>query len=199
MSIIWQSATLLVCRKFLPLQKHHPLHARRRLIRLPLGTQRFLAAFEGIEGGFAIGTSIVVALAIAGMDRHLLLTTAIISVIVSGFNSASVKYSSEHYLDELDGREKKSAFKHYFIPSLIEFICYFMISFLAVVPLLIIENTNLAVLTSVSITLILLFAAGYLRGFMLRMNGLRDGAEVVLLGSGIIVVGLVSGLVVNSL
>lgn len=179
--------------------KHHPLHARRRSIRLPLGTQRFLAAFEGIEGGFAIGTSIVVALAIAGMDRHLLLTTAIISVIVSGFNSSSVKYSSEHYLDELDGREKKSAFKHYFVPSLIEFVCYFLISFLAVVPLIAIENVTLAVLISVSVTLVLLFSAGYLRGYMLRMNGVKDGAEILLLGSGIIVVGLVSGLVVNSL
>ena len=179
--------------------KHHPLHKRRRTVRLPMGTQRFLAAFEGIEGGFAVGTSIVVALAIAGMDRHLLLTTAIVSVIVSGFNSSSVKYSSEHYLDELDGKEKKSAFKHYFIPSFVEFVCYFLISFLSVVPLLLIEPTSLAVIISVSVTLLLLFAAGYLRGFMLHMNGVRDGFEILLLGGGIISVGIISGLIVNSL
>lgn len=179
--------------------KHHPLHVRRRRVRLPFGAQRFLAAFEGVEGGFAIGTSIVVALALAGMDRHLLLTTAIVSVIVNGFNTASVKYSSEHYLDELDGREKKSAFKHYFIPSFVEFVCYFLISFLAVLPLVLIENTKTAVITSVTITAVLLFAAGYLRGFMLRMNGLRDGVETVLLGAGIILVGLISGLIVHSL
>ena len=179
--------------------KHHPLHKRRRTVRLPLGTQRFLAAFEGIEGGFAVGTSIVVALAIAGMDRRLLLTTAVVSVIVSGFNSSSVKYSSEHYLDELDGKEKKSAFKHYFIPSFVEFICYFLISFLSVVPLLLIKPTSLAVIISVSVTLLLLFTAGYLRGFMLHMNGIRDGFEVLLLGGGIISVGLISGFIVNSL
>ena len=186
-------------QKITAVSKHHPLHKRRRSIQLPLGTQRFLAAFEGIEGGFAVGTSIVVALAIAGMDRHLLLTTAVISVIVSGFNSSSVKYSSEHYLDELDGKEKKSAFKHYFIPSFVEFVCYFLISFLAVVPLLLIEHTSIAVITSVTVTLVLLFAAGYLRGFMLHMNGVRDGFEVLLLGAGIISVGLISGIVVNSL
>lgn len=179
--------------------KHHPLHVRRRSVRLPLGTQRFLAAFEGIEGGFAVGTSIVVALSLAGMDRHLLLTTAIIGIIVNGFNSSSVKYSSEHYLDELDGREKKSAFKHYFVPSFVEFVCYFLISFLSVVPLMLIEPTSVAVITSVSVTLTLLFAAGYFRGYMLHMNGVRDGLETLLLGAGIISVGLISGLVVNSL
>lgn len=179
--------------------KHHPLNKRRRTVTLPLGTQRFLAAFEGIEGGFAIGTSIVVALALAGIDKHLLLTTAIVSIIVNGFNTSSVKYSSEHYLDELDGREKKSAFKHYFVPSFIEFVCYFMISFLAVLPLLIINDIKIAVVTSVTITLLLLFAAGFFRGFMLHMNGIRDGIETLLLGGGIILVGLISGLVVNSL
>ena len=179
--------------------KHHPLHARRRTIKLPLGSQRFLAAFEGIEGGFAIGTSIVVALALAGMDKHLLLTTAIVSIIVNGFNSSSVKYSSEHYLDELDGREKKSAFRHYFVPSLIEFVCYFMISFLAVVPLLVIDDVKVGVLISIVVTLILLFAAGFLRGYMLRMSGLRDGIETLILGLGIISVGVISGVIVHSL
>ena len=52
---------------------------------------------------------------------------------------------------------------------------------------------------SVGITLALLFAAGFFRGYMLHMNGWRDGLEVLLLGTGIIAVGVMSGLVVNSL
>lgn len=141
----------------------------------------------------------MVALAIAGLDKHLLLMTAIVSIIVNGFNSSSVKYSSEHYMDELDGREKKSAFRHYFIPSFIEFVCYFMISFVAILPLLFIDSIATAVIISVIVTLVLLFAAGYLRGFMLHMNGVRDGIETLLLGVGILSVGLISGLIVNSL
>ena len=69
---------------------HHPLHHRRRTLNVPLGAQRFLAAFEGFEGGFAIGASIIVGLSFAGLDRRLLLTTALISIIVNGFNTASV-------------------------------------------------------------------------------------------------------------
>lgn len=179
--------------------KHHPLHSRRRRLRVPLGTQRFLAAFEGVEGGFAIGTSIVVALSFAGTSRHLLLITAIVSIIVNGFNNASVKYSSEHYLDELDGREKKSAFRHYFVPSFIEFVFYFAISFVSIVPLLLIENTATAVTTSVGITLVTLFWAGYWRGYILQMSRWRDALEATLLGAGIIVAGAVSGYVIHLL
>ena len=179
--------------------RHHPLHSRRRTVRLPMGTQRFLAAFEGIEGGFAIGSSIIVALALAGLDRNLLLTTAVISILVSGFNSSSVKYSSEHYLDELDGREKRSSFRHYFIPSLIEFICYGILSLVAIVPLIVLSNVALAVSLSVGITIAMLFIAGFLRGYMLRTKPLKDGVETAALGVGIVAVGLVSGLLVNSL
>jgi VIT1/CCC1 family predicted Fe2+/Mn2+ transporter len=166
---------------------------------MPFGTQRFLAAFEGVEGGFAIGASIIAALGIAGLERHLLLTTAIVSIIVSGFNSASVKYSSEHYLDELDGREKRSSFRHYFIPAFIEFLCYLVLSLVSVVPIFVIDELMTAVAVSLVFTLLLLFLAGMWRGYILRMNGLRDGMETMLLGGGIIIVGLVSGVVVNSL
>ncbi len=174
-------------------------HIHRRSHRKVLSAHWFVAALEGIEGGFAIGASIVVALSIAGMERDLLLVTAIIGLVVSGFNSASVKYSSEHYLDELDGREKRSALKHYFVPACIEFLCYMAISLVSVLPLIFIDSTTLAVSVSVGLTLLLLFFGGLVRGSMLRMNGLRDGVETLLLGSGIIAVGLISGLITSSL
>ena len=185
--------------KINPSSKHHPAHARRRALEVPFGTGRLLAMFEGIEGGFAIGSSIVVALSVAGLQKDLLLLTAVISIVVSGFNSASVKYSSEHYLDELDGHEKRSPLRHYFIPAFLEFICYVILSLLAVLPLIIIDHIPSAVGLSVALTLIMLFLAGAWRGYILRMNSFRDGFETVLLGAGIIVIGFISGLVVNSL
>lgn len=179
--------------------KHHPLYTRRRILRLPFKSEYFLAALEGIEGGFAIGASIVVALGMAGLNRHLLLATAIVSIIVNGFNSASVKYSSEHYLDELDGREKKSAFRTYFIPSFIEFICYLILSFVSVLPLLLVREISTAIIASVTLTVLLLFLAGYVRAYMVRAGRFRDGIETAVLGLGIILVGLVSGIVLHSL
>lgn len=181
------------------LSKHHPLHARRRHINVPLGAQRFLAAFEGFEGGFAIGASIVVALSFAYPSRHVLLVTALITIIVNGFNNASVKYSSEHYLDELDGRETRNPFKRYFMPSLIEFVSYFAISFLSIIPLVVVADTTTAIALSITITLFILFAAGYWRAYMLKMSRWRDALETTLLGLGIIFVGFVSGYIVHIL
>lgn len=173
--------------------KYHPLHKRRRRVKIPLGAQRFLAAFEGLEGGFAIGASILVALSFTDMSRRLLLITVIITIIVNGFNSASVKYNSEHYLDQLDGREKRSRFHNYFLPASIEFVSYFAVSFISVIPLLFIQDIGYAIAVSVLITLVILFAAGYWRAYMLRMPHWRDALETTLLGEGIILAGLVSG------
>jgi hypothetical protein len=173
--------------------RHHPLHSTRRSVTLPLGTNRLLAVFEGLEGGFAIGASIIIALGLAGLDRRTLILTAIVTLLVSGFNTASVKYSSEHYLDELDGREKRSALKHYFVPACIEFVCYVGISVFSILPLLMIVDITYALLTTAVFTLALLFAAGFLRGHMLRRHRLRDASETMLLGLGIIAVGVIAG------
>lgn len=183
--------------KIPPSSTRHPLHARRRQVRLPFGSARFLAVFEGLEGGFAIGASVMVALSFTELDRSILLATVIVTLIVNGFNNASVKYSSEHFLDELDGREKRSAYRHYFIPAVMEFAAYFVISLLSILPLLIIDDIELAIGLSVVSTLAILYLAGYWRGYILRMSAWRDAAETLLLGGGIIAVGLVSGYIMQ--
>lgn len=180
-----------------PNSVHHPLHHRRRTLRIPLGAQRFLAVFEGFEGGFAIGASILVGLSFGELERHLLISAVLVSVIVNGFNTASVKYSSEHYLDQLDGREKRSPFRHYFIPALIEFVAYFAISLLSVIPLLVIDNLAIAIWLSCGATIVILFAAGWWRAYMLHMPRWRDALETSMLGAGIILVGLIAGYILH--
>lgn len=176
---------------------HHPLHRRRRALNIPFGAQRFLAAFEGFEGGFAIGASIIVGLSFAGLEQNLLVSAALVSIIVNGFNTASVKYSSEHYLDEIDGREKRSPFRHYFMPALIEFIAYFAISLVSILPLVLIDDMQIAILWSCLTTLVILFSAGWWRAFMLHMPRWRDAIETTILGGGIILVGFVSGYILH--
>lgn len=170
----------------------------RHKAALPFGAQRFLAIFEGTQGGFAVGTSIIVALYAAGLEVRVLLLTAILTIIVSGFNAASMKYASEHYLDELDGREKRSRFRQYFLPAFLEFLLYSGISLLVVLPLLFI-SLPLAVLLCSVVTIAVLFAVGYLKGHLLRMKPVRDGIEAAVLGIGIILLGLMSGWVLGSL
>lgn len=177
--------------------RRQTLHLLRKQVDLPFGAQRFLALLEGIEGGFAIGASVVVGLSFAHLDHRLLVISAVISILVNGFNSAAVKYSSEHYGDELDGHEKRSAFKNYFIPSAIEFLAYFIISFITLIPLLLLSDTRLSLILTSLATLIMLFAAGYWRGYLLGFHPAKDGFEMVLLGVAIILVGGGTGYVMH--
>jgi VIT1/CCC1 family predicted Fe2+/Mn2+ transporter len=167
--------------------------SRSQVRTIPFGAERFLAAFEGIEGGFAIGAGILAGLSFTTVDQKTLLSIAVISIIVNGFNSSSVKYSSEHYLDEVDGVENKNPFHHYFVPALFEFIAYFIVGFVSLVPLLLMGNMPHAIIYSCIITLAILFLAGIWRAYLLGMPRLRDGLEVAGLGLAIVLAGLASG------
>ncbi|MCA0228728.1 VIT1/CCC1 transporter family protein [Patescibacteria group bacterium] len=164
---------------------------------IPFGAERFLAAFEGFEGGFAIGAGVIAGMSFASVSREILIMTAVVSIIVNGFNSASVKYSSEHYMDELDGREERNPFRDYFLPSLIQFISYFAISFISIIPFLLLSNLPHAIAYSCAITVVILLISGYYRAAILGMPRWRDAFEIALLGSGIILVGLISGWIIH--
>jgi len=171
---------------------------RRRTLNIPLGKQRFLSMLEGIEGGFAISTGIIAGLSFSHVtDRRVLLIIAAISILVSGFNTAAVKYSSEHYEDELDGRETHSPWRVYFVPAALEFIIYFAICLLTLLPLIIFRDLSIAVIWCVVITLGVLFAAGFWRGQLLRTKPLRDGFELAFLGALIIAIGAGAGYVLG--
>lgn len=170
---------------------------KRRHLHLPFGAQRLLAVLEGLEGGFAIGASVIVGLSFANLDRRVLIVSAAIGILVNGFNNATVKYSSEHYSDELDGREKRNPFRYYFVPAAIEFISYFAISIVTLLPLVLIPDLYLGMALCSLLTLGMLFAAGYWRGWLMRMHPAKDGLEMMLLGSGIIVVGAITGYILH--
>ena len=174
----------------------HRKHILRRL-KIPFGSQNFLSVLEGIEGGFAISAGIVAGLSFAAVDRRLLLITAGISILVNGFNASAIKYSSEHYADELDGHEKRDVVRSYLVPAIIEFMMYLAVCLLTLIPLFIMPSIFHAVAWCVAITLTVLFAAGAYRGEVLQTRPLRDGLELMLLGGLIVAVGATAGFVLS--
>ncbi len=166
---------------------------------VPLGADNFLSVLEGVEGGFAIFTGIVVGLSFESVGRDLLLLTAGIGIIVNAFNSSAVRYASEHYLDELDGRETHDPYRRYFLPALIEFCVYALVSLVAILPLLFVAPLQLAVIACIFLTLAILFGAGYYRGSVLGTHRIRDGLEVSFLGALIVIVGGVAGWILSYL
>lgn len=172
----------------------------RRFRHIPLGADNFLSVLEGVEGGFAIFAGIIIGLNFEGVSRELLLLTAGISIVVNAFNASAVRFASEHYMDELDGHEKRHWFRSYLIPSLIEFLSYIIVSLVAVVPLIIVHPLWLASIFCVVFTLLILFIAGWYRGTLLvRRHAMRDGVEVAGLGLVIIAAGGASGWILSQI
>jgi len=168
--------------------------------RIPFGADNFLSVLEGFEGGFAIFAGIIIGLSFEGVDRRLLIITAGISIIVNAVNASAVRYSSEHYIDELDGQENRKWLSGYFVPAVIEFLVYGIASIISILPLLFIESDFLAVVAMTGVTLFLLFAIGWYRGnLLLGIHRVRDGIEVAGLGLLIITMGAGSGWLLSHL
>jgi VIT1/CCC1 family predicted Fe2+/Mn2+ transporter len=172
---------------------HHPYR------RIPFGADNFLSVLEGIEGGFAIFVGIIAGLMFQEISYNLLIMTAAIGIIVNAFNASAVRYTSEHYIDELDGHEKRSWLRAYFIPSFIEFVTYLLVSAVAVLPLILVDDRHLALWLCILLTAAILFAAGAYRGKLLGRHVLRDAVEVALSGLLIVAVGAFSGWVLSHL
>jgi VIT1/CCC1 family predicted Fe2+/Mn2+ transporter len=155
---------------------------------------------EGFEGGFAIFAGIIIGLSLEGVDRRLLIITAGISIIVNAVNASAVRYSSEHYIDELDGRENHRWLAGYFVPAIVEFLVYGIASLISILPLLFIESDLIAVAAMTTVTILLLFAIGWYRGnLLLGIHRVRDGVEVAGLGLLIIAAGAGSGWLLSHL
>lgn len=165
-------------------------HPRKHV---PFGANNFLSVLEGVEGGFAIFVGIVAGLYFQNISHDLLIVTGLIGLIVNAFNSSAVRYASEHYIDELDGREKRHKIRAYFIPASIEFVTYALVSLIAVIPLLLIKDSQLALMLTIVITLLILFLTGNYRGKLLGRHAVRDGLELAGIGICIIIVGAVAG------
>lgn len=176
---------------------HRQIRHRRRNLKLPFGAQRLLALLEGIEGGFAIGAGLLAGMSLATSSRQLLFLTAAVTMIVNGANSAAIKYAAEHYTDELDGREK-NPIRYYLWPAIYEFVAYLVVTAIVLSPLLFMQNVTQAAALSCFATVVVLFAAGYWRGYLMRRHHkLRDGLELSLLALLIIAVGIGSALALN--
>lgn len=170
------------------MKKHH---FRLRHRTHPYGA--LLSFLDGLEGGFAIFAGIVAGLSFSTVHRTTLIATAWVGIVVNAVNAATIRYSAEHYYDELDGHEKRNPWRAYMVPAIIEFLIYILVSALSLIPLLFIDHLTTAVITMISVCLLILFIAGAIRGALLGANWLRDGIEILLGGIVMIGIGALAG------
>lgn len=167
--------------------------------RTNLALETLSSIFQGLEGGFAVFSAILAGLIFLNKDQKVLITTGVIGILVSAFNSSVVRFNTEHFNDEADGREKKSAWKNYYFPAILEFLMYVLVCLFLLIPLFVFDSINNAIIACCVLTIIFLFIVGCYRGYIVRGKLLRDGYELAFSGLAIILVGAMSGFVLSSI
>jgi len=165
--------------------------------KLPFDREYFLALLGGLEGGLATTTAIVVGLIITTEQRELVVTTAVISFMVQAFNSSVGRFSAAHTDDEIDRIETWKGYRKPVYNALLQFTAHILVSLLVILPIVFVTDIFTAVSMVIAITLVLLFVIGLYKGILLKLHPLRDAAELFVLGSLVVSVGMIAGLILS--
>lgn len=166
---------------------------RRRPLRVPFGTEIFSSIFGGAEGGLATTSAIIAGLFVSTQDRELVITTAVISFLVQAINGAVSRYSAERTNDEIEQVEDEIGKLPAIVDAVVQLLSHVSGAVLVIAPIVLIVNVQLALITSIGITLTLLFINGALKAHFVKNNPLVEGLELVVLGAMIISVGISAG------
>jgi len=165
----------------------------RRFAKLPFDREYFMALFSGFEGGLATTSAIAAGLLIFTDDIAIVITTASISFIVQAFNGAIGRFSSEHTNDEIDHEDILHGYKKPVINATLQFTAHIVMCVIVLLPILYLNDPTSAMLTSIAVTLILLFLLGAYKGYVVGKSSLGDAMEQVGLGALIIFAGILAG------
>jgi len=154
-----------------------------------------MSLLSGVESGLATTTAIVAGLAISTDRRHVVVVTAIISLSVQAWNSAMITIFSEHTQSQID--HPYSIKDHYLLfinDGLAQFLAHILASFIPILPIVFVSDLSTALISSVLITILLLFVLGYKNGRILKRGAFKTGLEAMVPGALVIMVGVVAGL-----
>ncbi len=169
----------------------------RKFTRLPFDREYFMSLFSGFEGGLATTSAIAAGLLITTSDVAIVLTTASISFIVQAFNGAIGKFSSEHTNDEIDHQDILHGYKKPVINAALQFSAHIVMGIVVLLPVIYMDNSTAAMLTSIGITLTLLFLLGGYKGYVVGKDFLPDAMQQIGLGALVIVAGIAAGLLLS--
>lgn len=147
----------------------------------------------GWEGGLSTTTAIIAGLMISVDKPDLVVLIAVISFLVQAFNGAIGRFSAEHTEQELDRRRRWMSYAEPAKDAIVQFMAHVTVSILVILPIVLIPDVALALSLSIGITLLFLFFIGIYKGRLAKTSSLRDGVELVILGSLIISIGITAG------
>lgn len=170
---------------------------RSRKIKLPVSKEVFLSIIAGTEAGIATTAAIIVGLTIGTNDREVVIASGLISAIVQAFNSAITTIFTSHTEDEIEhSRDMDSLLQPITLGGL-QFLTHVIAGLMVLAPVVYVDRLEVAMLSSIAVSLVLMLWIGFFIGTIARHAPLRNSLESFILGVMIIIGGFLAGFIIN--
>ena len=131
-------------------------------------------------------------IAVAGVPRPTIILTGIILIFVEAISMAAGSFLSEYSVEEETNRKPVMPFKKSLFGGGVMFFSYFIAGFIPLFPYLT-QSITSPFKISVSVSLVSLFILGLLGGKAKRVNVLKRGIRMVVIGGFAIAAGIIVG------
>ncbi len=145
----------------------------------------------GVEDSLVSTVGLLSGIAISDTPRHIILLTGVIYIMVEAFSMAAGNFLSEQAADEYEGENASVSLWESVIAGSVMFISFVIAGIIPLFPYLVFTSGALAV--SIALSLIALFVVGMISARFVRVNSVRRGFEMLIVGGAAIAVGLLAG------
>lgn len=149
----------------------------------------------GVEDSLVSTVGLLSGIAIAGSSRNTIFLTGAVLIFVEAFSMAAGSFlsetSAEQYADPGGATAGHSVFS-----SIIMFFSYFISGFIPLSPYLMFSGTA-AFSFSIGASLLALFGLGFAGGKISRINPIKNGFKMLLIGGAAILIGVAVGKLVS--
>jgi len=149
----------------------------------------------GVEDSLVSTVGLVSGIAVAGVTGETIVLTGVVLIFVEAFSMAAGSILSDNSVREFKSNHEVPLERSY-VGGAVMFVSYFVTGFIPLAPYLFVSPDR-ALWYSVGASLAALFVLGAVSGRIARINILRNGAEMLLVGGLAIAIGVIVGSLVG--
>ena len=169
----------------------------RRTIKLPFNKEFLMSLLSGSEGGLSTTAAIIAGLFISTDKPEIVVTSAVIAFSVQAFNGSISRLSTEHTENELKYETRWLGYRLPAYHAIMQFFAHMIMGTIVLLPIALVPSLTRALTMSIGFTLFFLFIIGFYKGRLAHNNPIREGLEMVILGSLVICVGIAAGIILT--
>lgn len=149
----------------------------------------------GVEDSLVSTGGVITGVALAGVGKEIILLTGFVVIFVEAFSMGAGSFLSERsvrgYTKDSEGKFEKSL-----AGGGVMFTAYFLAGFIPLLPYLI-WDLSTAIPISVIVSLVALFMLGIVIARVSKMNMLREGITMIVVGGIAMLLGRIAGMIIN--